>query len=78
METLLLERRNVHPRKRGKEAAYHWDVEHEDPLLSIGSALLFRSAFGRTHSRLNRVVASELESTDYGAIRSKKHLKCRQ
>ena len=75
METVLMEERRMNLRRKGKEHSYRFDQEQEDPLLAIGTALLFRSAFGRSHSRL-RGVDRDIKDTDYSALRSKKHLKC--
>lgn len=71
MDTLLLEKRRP-PRRFSRE---HPKIreEPEDIILSLSNALLFRSAFGKMH------LSPSLEhNTDYGAVRSKKHLKCRQ
>ena len=75
MDCLLMEERKVNLKRRGKYHSYHFDMDQEDPLLSVGTALLFRSAFGRSHPRLHRDTENK-ENTDYGALRSKKHLKC--
>jgi len=67
-----MEERRMNLRRKGRDNSYHFDMEQDDPLLSIGTALLFRSAFGRSHSK----VVKSTENTDYGVVRNKKHLKC--
>jgi hypothetical protein len=69
METVLMEERKLDVRRKGRNNSYRFDQEQEDPLMSIGTALLYRSAFGRVHVRTVR--NTDTEETDYGASRDR-------
>lgn len=64
-----MEERKLDVRRKGRNNSYRFDQEQEDPLMAIGTALLFRSAFGRVHVRTVR--NTDTEDTDYGALREK-------
>ncbi len=71
METLVLQKRNAQTRRYSREYHKQRIIDPEDALISISHSLLFRSAFGKMH-----LSHSSEETSDYGAVRSKKHLKC--